>query len=44
VDLYDRMARITKAEVVAFAKEERIGDNYVCMYKRTGEKRRPTRW
>jgi predicted Zn-dependent peptidase len=37
VDLYDRMARITKAEVVAFAKD-RIGEGYVCMYKRNGPK------
>lgn len=37
VDLYDRMAKITKAEVVAFANE-RLNDNYVCIFKRAGEK------
>lgn len=33
---YDRMAKITKADVVAFANA-RFGDNYVCVFKRTGE-------
>lgn len=37
VDLYDRMAAITKAQVVAFANEK-IGTNYVSVAKRTGEK------
>lgn len=37
VDLYDRMAAITKAEVVAFANAH-LGDNYVGVYKRIGEK------
>lgn len=37
VDLYDRMARITKDQVMAFAKE-RLGNNYVGVFKRTGEK------
>lgn len=37
VDLYDRMAAITKAEVVAFANAH-LGSNYVGVYKRSGEK------
>lgn len=37
VDLYDRMAKITKAEVVAFANEK-LKDNYVAVFKRLGEK------
>ncbi|HNR54918.1 MAG TPA: insulinase family protein [Flavobacteriales bacterium] len=37
VDLYDRMARITKAEVVAFANAK-LNDNYVCVFKRNGPK------
>ncbi|MEO8590945.1 MAG: pitrilysin family protein, partial [Flavobacteriales bacterium] len=36
VELYDRMGRITKAEVVAFANKQ-FGANYVCVFKRTGE-------
>ncbi|MBX2972055.1 MAG: insulinase family protein [Flavobacteriales bacterium] len=37
VDLYDRMAKITKAEVVAFANAH-LKDNYVTVNKRSGEK------
>ena len=37
VDLYDRMAKITKAEVVAFANKN-LNDNYVGVFKRAGEK------
>jgi len=36
VDLYDRMGRITKQQVVAYANKN-FGANYVCVYKRTGE-------
>jgi len=36
VDLYDRMGRITKDQVVAYANKN-FGTNYVCVYKRTGE-------
>ncbi len=36
VDLYDRMGRITKQQVIDFAKKN-LGTNYVCVYKRTGE-------
>lgn len=36
VDYYDRMAKITKAEVVAFANA-RFTDNSITVYKRTGE-------
>ena len=36
VDYHDRMARITKDEVMAFAKKN-FSDNYVCVFKRTGE-------
>ncbi len=39
VDLYDRMAKISKDQVVAFAKD-RLGDNYVGVFKRTGDKGR----
>lgn len=38
VDYYDRMAKITKAEVMAFANE-RFKDNSVTVFKRTGEDR-----
>ncbi len=37
VDLYDRMVRITKAQVVAFANAK-LKDNYVCVFKRNGPK------
>ncbi|MBL7951616.1 MAG: insulinase family protein [Flavobacteriales bacterium] len=37
VDLYDRMAKITKAELVAFANAH-FSNNYVGIYKRLGEK------
>lgn len=37
VDLYDRMASITKAEVVAFANTN-LNNNYVAVHKRNGEK------
>ncbi|MBL7945585.1 MAG: insulinase family protein [Flavobacteriales bacterium] len=37
VDLYDRMAKITKAEVVAFANQH-LKDNHVAVFKRNGEK------
>ena len=37
VDLYDRMAKITKAEVVAFANQH-LKDNHVAVFKRSGEK------
>ncbi len=36
VTYYDRMANITKADVVAFANKY-FGNNYVCVFKRTGE-------
>ncbi len=36
VDLYDLMGRITKQQVVDFAKKE-LASNYVCVYKRTGQ-------
>ncbi len=36
VDYYDRMAKITKAEVMAFA-QARFKDNSITVYKRTGE-------
>lgn len=36
VDLYDRMGRITKQQVMDFAKA-RFNNNYVCVFKRTGE-------
>lgn len=36
VGYLDRMGKITKEQVMAFAKE-RFGDNYVCVFKRTGE-------
>ncbi|HRH39229.1 MAG TPA: insulinase family protein, partial [Flavobacteriales bacterium] len=36
VDLHDRMGRITKEQVVAFASAN-FGSNYVCVFKRTGE-------
>ena len=36
VDLYDRMGKITKTQVVDFANKH-FADNYVCVYKRTGE-------
>lgn len=36
VDQYDRMGRITKAEVVAFANKH-LNNNYACVFKRTGE-------
>lgn len=36
VSLHDRMATITKAQVVAFANAH-FADNYVCVFKRTGE-------
>lgn len=36
VDYYDRMARITKAEVMAFAKAHFL-NNSITVYKRTGE-------
>ncbi|MCC6840482.1 MAG: insulinase family protein [Flavobacteriales bacterium] len=36
VDYYDRMAKITKAEVVAFANA-RFKDNSITVFKRTGE-------
>ena len=36
VELYDRMAKITKAQVVEFANR-RLGNGYVCVFKRTGE-------
>ncbi len=36
VDQYDRMGRLTKDEVVAFAKKW-LNNNYVCVFKRTGE-------
>ena len=35
VDQYDRMGRITKEQVVAFARKW-LGNNYVCVFKRTG--------
>ncbi|MGV3638629.1 MAG: M16 family metallopeptidase [Flavobacteriales bacterium] len=37
VDLYDRMAKIPKAEVVAFANQH-LKDNHVVVFKRNGEK------
>jgi zinc protease len=36
VDYYDRMATITKKDVMEFAKRN-FGTNYVCVFKRTGE-------
>ncbi len=36
VDLHDRMRRISKQQVVDFAKKH-LGSGYVCVYKRTGE-------
>lgn len=36
VDQYDRMGRITKDQVVAFAQKW-LNKNYVCVFKRTGE-------
>ena len=36
VDYHNRMAKITKPEVMAFAKRN-LRDNYVCVFKRTGE-------
>ncbi|MBK9761018.1 MAG: insulinase family protein [Flavobacteriales bacterium] len=36
VDHYDRMGKITKEQVVAFATKW-LGNNYVCVLKRTGE-------
>jgi len=36
VDLYDRMGRITKQQVIEFAKA-RLNNNYACVLKRTGE-------
>ncbi len=36
VDQYDRMGRITKDQVVAFAQKW-LNANYVCVFKRTGE-------
>ncbi|MBK7752528.1 MAG: insulinase family protein [Flavobacteriales bacterium] len=36
VGQYDRMAAITKPQVIDFAKKN-FGSNYVCIYKRTGE-------
>lgn len=36
VDRYDRMAKITKSELVAFANKH-FGNNYVAVFKRTGE-------
>jgi zinc protease len=36
VDENDRMAKITKEQVVAFANKY-LGNNYVCVFKRTGE-------
>lgn len=36
VDLHERMGRITKEQVVAFANKH-FGANYVCVFKRTGE-------
>lgn len=36
VDYYDRMAKITKAEVVAFAKAN-FNNNSITVFKRTGE-------
>jgi predicted Zn-dependent peptidase len=36
VDLYDRMGRVTKEQVMAFAQRH-LGDGHVVLYKRTGE-------
>ncbi|MBL0037205.1 MAG: insulinase family protein [Flavobacteriales bacterium] len=36
VDYYDRMAKITKQQVMDFASK-RFGSDYVCVFKRTGE-------
>ena len=36
VDQYDRMGKITKEQVKAFASKW-LGNNYVCVFKRTGE-------
>lgn len=36
VDYYDRMAKVTKQQVMDFAKA-RFANNYVCVFKRTGE-------
>ena len=36
VEYLDAMGRITKQEVMAFVKQ-RFGQNYVCVFKRTGE-------
>ncbi|MBL7938096.1 MAG: insulinase family protein [Flavobacteriales bacterium] len=36
VNLYDRMGRITKDQVMAYANKN-FSTNYVCVYKRTGE-------
>lgn len=36
VGYLDRMGKIAQEQVMAFAKE-RFGDNYVCVFKRTGE-------
>ena len=36
VDLHDRMRKITKQQVIDFAKKH-FGAGYVCVYKRTGE-------
>lgn len=33
---YDRMSKITKEQVIGFAKRN-FGSNYVCVFKRTGE-------
>ena len=36
VDYYDRMAKITKQQVMEFASK-RFGNDFVCVFKRTGE-------
>ncbi len=36
VDYNDRMGKITKQQVIDFAKKN-FGNNYVCVFKRTGE-------
>ncbi|MCB0770877.1 MAG: insulinase family protein, partial [Flavobacteriales bacterium] len=37
VALFDRMGRITKKEVIEFCNKH-FGNNYACVFKRTGEK------
>lgn len=37
VERTDRIAKLTKEDIVAFANRHITADNYVCVYKRTGE-------